>query len=256
MSLRRFQAIYYAAGFMILPVSPLLYLQGRYTRRKVGVLPAASGETTGTAGEGDDSTELLVIGESTVAGLGARTHDVALAGRFAEQLSKRLQKQVNWTVVGLSGVTAKRTLLELVPQIPAGKDFEHVLVGLGGNDVLSLSSPRKWRDDMTLLLHTLRERYPEAPIFVTNCPMIKMSPVIPNPVKFILWQLSRLHDANIREFSSAMPGVFYYHQPEYFDSDGFFADGVHPSEKGYADWSAAMLEFFDKNYEWRTPKVP
>lgn len=249
MNLVIWQAIYLAAAAAILPVSPLLFLQGRYTRRKVGLLPEAAGEKSGLTGDGDNAANLFVIGESTVAGLGARTHALALSGRFAEQLSSRIGRPVRWTVVGRNGVTAKRTIDELVPMMPDEK-FDYILIGLGGNDVMKLSSPRKWRRDMTRLLGIIRERNPEAVIFITNCPMIKCSPVIPHPVKFLLWELSKLHDANIREFTADMERVFYYHQPADVDVEGFFADGIHPSEQGYADWSLAMMKFFDKNYEW------
>lgn len=249
MSLRRWQTIYFATAALVLPVSPILYLQGQYTRWKVGLLPDAGGNTSGKTGEGNDVAKLLVIGESTVAGLGARTHETALAGQFANQLSTRIKKPVEWNVIGRNGVTAQRTIEELVPMIP-DRVFDYILVGLGGNDVMKLSSPRKWRQDMTRLLEILRSKSPHATVFITNCPMIKASPVIPHPIKFLLWELSKLHDANIREFTKGMDRIYYYHQPVEFKVDGFFADGIHPSEQGYADWSAAMMKFFDENYKW------
>lgn len=249
MNLVIWQAKYLAAATVILPVAPFLFLQGRYTRRKVGLLPEAGGERSGIAGTGTDPVKLLVLGESTVAGLGARTHSQALAGQFAEQLGARIGKSVRWTVIGRNGVTAKRTIDELLPMVP-DEQFDYVLLGIGGNDVMKLSSPRKWRRDMTRLIGIVQERNPNATIFISNCPMIKYSPVIPHPIKFILWELSKLHDANIKDFTADMDRVFYYHQPTGFKVDGFFADGIHPSEQGYADWSAAMMTFFDKNYKW------
>jgi lysophospholipase L1-like esterase len=248
MNLWFWQAIYIVSGIVILPFAPFLYLQGQYTRRRVGVLPGAGGDTTGVTGNGDQPARLLVIGESTVAGLGARTHDLALTGQFARRLGDQIDRSVQWTVIGKNGVTARQTLDELVPQTP-DEPFDYVLLGIGGNDVLKLSSPRKWRRDMIELITTLREKNPSATIFVTNCPMINLSPALPQPIKFLLWRLSRLHDANIREFSAAMDRVFYYHQPRSV-TEGFFADGIHPSEKGYADWSEAMIKFFAENYKW------
>jgi len=221
--------------------------------RKVGLLPGAAGETHGRAGEFSERVMLLVIGESTVAGLGARTHEFAFAGQFAARLSKRLGKAVEWRVIGKNGVTARRTIDELVPLIP-DETFDYVLIGLGGNDVMKLSSPRKWRRDMTELLAVLRGRNPEAAFFLSNCPMIKLSPAIPHPIKFILWELSKLHDANIKDLTAKMDRVFYYHQPRVLEIDGFFADGIHPSEKGYSDWSEAMMKFFDENYKWKISK--
>ena len=80
-NLRRWQRRYLIGAAIVLPVSPFLYLQGQYTRWKVGVLPDAAGPTTGGTGEGDAAT-LFVIGESTVAGLGARSHEAALPGNL------------------------------------------------------------------------------------------------------------------------------------------------------------------------------
>jgi len=249
MNLLIWQTVYLIGAAAVLPLAPFLYLQGQHTRRKVGVLPGARGETSGITGLGEESVKLLVIGESTVAGLGARTHELAMAGQFAGRLSKRLGKTVNWTVVGKNGVTARQTIDELVPLIP-DETYDYILIGLGGNDVIKLSSPRKWRRDMSELLGILRERNPNASFFLSNCPMIKLSPAIPHPIKFILWELSKLHDANIKDLTASMDRVFYYHQPRRLVLDGFFADGIHPSEKGYSDWTDSMMKFFDEKYKW------
>ncbi|MDM7921742.1 MAG: SGNH/GDSL hydrolase family protein [Pyrinomonadaceae bacterium] len=249
MSLTKWQRKFIIGAALLAPVSPLLYLQGQFTRLRIGVLPDAGGPNEGVAGEGSDPASLFVIGESTVAGLGARSHDVALAGQFALQLHRRLGRPVEWHVVGKSGVTARRTINELLPRMPE-REFDHILVGLGGNDVLKLSSPKRWRQDMTELLTLLRRRSPNAAIFLSNCPMIKLSPALPQPIRGILWELSKLHDANIRDLTSGMDRVFYYPQPRELVIEGFFADGIHPSEKGYSDWAAAMMEYFEKNHEW------
>lgn len=249
MTLARWQAIYIGAGIAILPATPFLYALGQYTRYKVGLLPEPEGPRAGVSGSGDAAARLLVIGESTVAGLGARTHEFALAGQFAYQLSTRIGKPVEWTVIGKNGVTARRTIDELIPLVP-DTVFDYILIGLGGNDVMKLSSPNTWRSTMIELLGILRTRNPEAVMFITNCPMIKYSPAIPHPIKFLLWELSKLHDLNIKEFTAGMERVFYYHQPTDLNVDGFFADGVHPSEQGYRDWSEAMMKFFDANYKW------
>ncbi len=251
MSLNKWQTKFYVAGAAVLPLAPLLFTQGQITRWKVGILPNAEGGPNGSTPNGTgESLKLFVIGESTVAGLGARTHDRALAGQFALQLHERIGRPVNWTVIGRNGVTARRTIDELLPLMPDER-FDFILVGLGGNDVMKLSSPKKWRQDMTELLGILRGQHPEAPIFLSNCPMIIYSPAIPQPTKRILWGLSRMHDANIKDLTSSMERVYYYPQPVDVKLEGFFADGIHPSEQGYADWSAAMMRYFDEHFEWQ-----
>lgn len=246
MNLWLMQAIYILSGVLILPFAPFLYLQGQYVRRKIGVLPDAAGDKRGKfIGDSRQSVKLLAIGESTVAGLGARTHETALAGQFARVLSRRIGKTVEWLAIGKNGVTAQRALRELVPQIPSEEKFDYIILGLGGNDVLKLSSPLKWRRNMIKMLRTLRAAHPESVIFITNVAAVKLSPALPEPIKFILSNLSRLHNANIKEFVRAFDDVFYYEQPDYVPED-FFADGIHPSESGYAVWSEEIIKTWKK----------
>lgn len=247
-NLRRWQRRFIIGAGVVAPFSPLLLLQSRIVRWKVGLLPDAAGERHGKYGDGD-AAKLFVIGESTVAGLGARSHEFALAGQFARALSEHIGRSVEWHVIGKNGVTARRTIDELLPEMPDEK-FDYILVGLGGNDVMKLSSPRKWRRDMTELLTLLREKCPDAVIFISNCPMIVYSPIMPEPIKSLLWNLSRMHNENIKEFTRPMDRVFYYPQPADVTLTGFFADGIHPSEKGYADWANAMMRYFTVNHTW------
>ena len=246
--LRKLQRKYFIGAALVAPISPFLYLQGRYARWKAGVLPPAAGPSTGRTGEGD-AAKLLVIGESTVAGLGARTHALALAGQFAKNLAAKIGRPVEWTVVGRSGVTARQTIEDLLPSVPDER-FDYILIGLGGNDVLKLSTPAQWRNDMTELLSRLRNGNPDAVLFLSNCPMVRMSPALPNPLRAILWELSKMHNDNIAELTSRMERVFYYPQPVDVTLEGFFADGIHPSERGYSDWAAAMMRYFTENHQW------
>src|SRR5258705_137818 len=85
-------------------------------------------------------------------------------------LKEQASCSVNWHGIGLNGVTARRTIDELIPLLPK-EQFDYILVALGGNDVMKLSSPRKWRRDMIELLGILREKSPDAVIFLANCPM-------------------------------------------------------------------------------------
>lgn len=247
-NLTRLQRRFIIGSLMVAPIAPLLFLQGRVTRWKVGVLPDAAGDKHGRCGEGK-AAKLFVLGESTVAGLGARDHERALAGQFAQALSRHLGHAVEWQVLGRNGVTARVVIDELVPQMP-DTNFDYILLGIGGNDVMKLSSPRKWRRDMTELIAILKHKHPDAVIFISNCPMIGASPVIPWPSKQLLWQLSQMHDANIREFIREWTHVFYFPQPVDVPLDGFFADGIHPSEKGYADWASAMMHYFAHDHKW------
>ena len=110
-----------------------------------------------------------------------------------------------------------------------------------------MSSPRKWRRDALKLIEIMREKFPDAVFFMTNAPAVHLSPVLPQPIKFILGNLSALHDKNSREFLPKIKNVYYFHRPDEI-TEGFFADGIHPSEQGYTDWSKRMIDFFTEKY--------
>ncbi len=242
MKMASMQIRYILGGIAVLPVVPFLYLQGKYVRRKVGRLPDAEGETTGKHGEYEEKINLLAIGESTVAGVGAKNHAEALTGQFAKHLSLKTGKSINWHALGTSGITIKRTLRELIPHLPEEK-MDVILVALGANDVFGLSSPRKFRRYLKILLKTLREKNPDAKIFVANVPMVRDFIALPNPLRYVLSRLAKLHHFNAIDLISKMENVVYFDDVKKVDDD-FFSDGIHPSVKGYDLWAKAMADFF------------
>ena len=245
MSLSSMQIRYIACGIVVLPFAPFLYLQSKYVRRKVGRLPDAAGETVGKYGEQTEIINLLAVGESTVAGVGAKTHNEALTGQFAKHLSQKLDKSVRWHAFGTSGITIERTLRELVPNFPSEK-MDVIVVALGANDVFGLSSPHKFRRNLKTLLEVLREKYPDAKIFVANVPMVRDFIALPNPLRYVLSRLAKLHHFNAIDLISKLENVFYFDDVKRVEDD-FFSDGIHPSPKGYDLWSKAMVDFFVRN---------
>ncbi len=233
------QTFYIVGGIFVLPFVPFLYWQGRRVRKKVGRLPDAEGATVGVFGDFDETINLLAIGESTVAGVGAKNHDEALGGQFAKYLSLALSKSVRWHILGESGITVSETLDRLVPELPAtAMDF--VLVALGGNDTFKVSSPNRWRNGMTKLIENLRVKYPSAVILLANTPRVMDFTALPKFLKMVLWRISHLHHENAKILANEHANVFYYDEAGAV-ADGFFADGVHPSPHGYALWAEAMV---------------
>lgn len=248
MSIQKWQLKYIFGGLIVSPFVPILYAQGKFVRYKVGRLPDAEGETIGQIGENKEVINLLAIGESTVAGVGAKNHAEALTGQFARHLSEKLNKTVRWHAVGESGITVRRTLQELVPNLPKEK-MDVVVVALGANDVFGLSSPKKWRRDLSELLEVLREKNLNATIFVANVPMIRDFIALPNPLRYVLSRLAKLHHFNAQDLISRLENVIYFDDVRKV-SDDFFSDGIHPSKLGYDLWTKEMVEFMLK----RTPE--
>jgi len=242
---RLLQIFYVFGGIILLPLVPYFYWQGQRVRRRVGKLPDAAGATVGQFGEHEEVLNLLAVGESTVAGVGANNHAEALGGQLAKFLSLETGKSVRWHVLGESGITARETLQRLVPHLPETQ-MDLVVVALGGNDTFKVSSPNRWRGDMTKLISILKNKYPNAKILLANTPRVVDFLVLPASLRFVLWRISRLHHENAKNLARAEAGnVFYFDEAERVGAE-FFSDGVHPSAQGYAMWAEALIKFLMK----------
>lgn len=245
MNVNQLNRKFFLNGVLLAPILPFLYLQGQYTRLKVGKLPDAQGELNGEVIGNNEVINFLAIGESTIAGVGAKNHAEAMTGQFAKYLSLQTGKTVHWHALGVSGITVHRTLKELVPKIPDVK-FDAILIGLGGNDVFQLSTPKKWRDGMKQLIDILRQKYPTATIYLSNVPMVRDFIGLPNPTRYVLSRVAKMQQLNTLDFIPDYENIYYYLPQGKFLAE-HFSDGIHPSPEGYDLWAEEMVKFFFKN---------
>ena len=229
------------AGLLLAPV---LAWQGARVRRTVPPLPDASGPTHGECGDGGDAIDLLVIGESTAAGMGAPTHDVALAGCIARALAHHAGRAVRWRVLARSGATA-RAARDLVDGAHPPPRADVAVVALGVNDVLAI--PRgdgAWARDLESLVTALRARCgAELPVVLAAVPPLGCFPALRHPLRWALGARARLFDAAAARLAARLPGVV--HAPAstleaVADRGLFAADGFHPSPAGYRVWGESL----------------
>lgn len=222
-------------------LAPLLLVQARQAVRRTPRLPTASGPARGTAGYGDPRRRLLVIGESTAAGVGADRHTRALPGFLAAQVSGRLGGTVTWMVRGKSGATARKILAELVP---AGQDpFDVTVLTVGVNDLFDRRAPRPWAGDLVGLIKALSGENGRTQVIVSGMPPVHRVPAIPQPLRFVLGRRARAMDRVMRQVSADC-GATYVPMDGAMTRDGglFAPDGFHPSEAGYRAWARVLAE--------------
>jgi len=251
----------YALGVLLaIPLSPLLYFHGRRVRKTMPKLPGATGNE-GAVGEPERPLRLLVLGESTMAGVGVDTHENGFTGALARYLSERLETGVSWKVFAESGQTAKMARERLVPLIQ-GEQADLVVVGLGANDAFTVNYPERWGRQVGALIVALRDKLGEAPIVFLSVPPIKDFPAFSSPLRFIVGNLAVLLSNELERRISKHPGVFHASGclvlKEWFKIHGdhlkrsdFFSDGVHPSQLTYRIWAETTGEFMLKNEEIR-----
>ena len=239
---------YYIGALFSLPLLPLMYIQGRIIRVKIPKLPEATGIKgfCPINGQAEKTIQILTLGESTIAGVGVKTHKEGFTGALATELSKLLTVNVNWKVYAQSGYTASDVTKLIVPTIHENK-VDLIVIGLGANDAFSLHRPSKWIKDCQVLIERLQVRFPKTPIVFCNMPPVKEFPAFTSLIKLTIGNLIVLLGQELGKLVKQYDGVYYYGDIITFEDwmeklqidakkSDFFSDGVHPSKLTYQAW--------------------
>src|SRR5438105_9883693 len=88
-----------------LALGPVLLPQAHWLKRTALRLPEAEGPRYGIEGTGDLRLRLLVVGDSSAAGVGVADQAQALAMPLAVRLAQRLGGSVSWQLAAKSGIS-------------------------------------------------------------------------------------------------------------------------------------------------------
>ena len=228
-----------AAAFL----APLLIRQGARVRRETPILPEASGLRHGTEGDSaGPALRVVILGESTAAGVGVSTQQEGLARLFAAELATRTDKRIDWRVFAKSGATAKHARYKLLP-LACRDSHDLALIVLGVNDTLGMRSRTAWRRTLTAIIQTLQsEQRPNGRVILAGIPDLAAFPSLPQPMRTVLSLQSRALDRQLGLL--ARPGTAVQHVPApALDADDFFSeDGFHPNAAAYQQWAAHLAE--------------
>lgn len=224
----------------MIPVAPVLFVQGKWLRRTTPILPPAALPWHGTE-PGANPLRLLVLGDSTSAGVGASTQHNGLPGNLARELSARWGRGVEWNAIGESGASS-RDLVERYLGEAVQQEYDFVFLTVGANDALGLRSRRAFGRDIQHLLVELRKASPSAPIMMSSLPAFFRFELLPNPLKANLYLHSRSLESVAREIVGEFDNASMSPPPPPY-TEGFFAsDLFHPSEQGYRDWARFAID--------------
>ncbi|WP_259756871.1 SGNH/GDSL hydrolase family protein [Pseudomonas sp. GCEP-101] len=224
-----------------LPLLPLALPMAVRTRRTALRLAPAAGVCEGVAGAecAGEPFRLLLLGESTVAGVGASCLDFALAGRLALALSGRLERPVAWRAVGENGITAGEACARLLPRV-AEQDYDLVALVFGVNDTTQFSSSRRWLGALEQLIEHFRQR--GAQVVCTSVPPLQHFTALPWLLRHMLGRRAALLDRQLSALALAQDAgycaVSLEMQPQFLAIDGY-----HPSALGYQVWGEQLAQW-------------
>jgi lysophospholipase L1-like esterase len=182
---------------------------------------------------------LLAIGDSIIAGVGARQLSQALVGQTAAALAGELNCRIDWTAHGFIGANSTNLVDECLPALGELR-ADMIITSIGVNDVTSLTPLARWRRNVQTLLDALARPNQEALIAFAGLPPLGCFPLLPQPLRAALGFRAGELDRVAREVVNEHPRGIYV--PIEFETspEPFSADGYHPSEASYTIFGETM----------------
>lgn len=241
-------------------LAPLLFWQGRQVRREAPRLLEPPGPRLGLAGQDRHSgamprLRLLIVGDSSGAGVGAATQEEALAGRLSQALARRLKAPVAWQLVARTGWTTPDAIAGLRELSAQGQlpPADVMVTALGVNDAVRQTSPRRWTAQLDALETCARELAGVHQIVTTAVPPMHLFPLLPQPLRWVLGRSARALDAALVQWTADSGRRAYFELPYDPDSDEarhlMASDGFHPGPVLYQRWGEALALQIAADYQ-------
>ncbi len=225
-----------------LALGPLLLLQGRSVRKTALRLPEAAGARAGAAygRDGVAPLRILFVGDSSVAGVGVKHQENALAAQASALLSQSLGATVEWQIVAQSGVNT----CEAIDLVAASelRPADLLVISLGTNDVTSQRSLGQFLGDYQALVEVLTSRVGASAVIVTGIPPLHVSPALPQPLRWYVGQYARKLDAGLRRWTLTDKARSFISLQWAGVATQLASDGYHPGEGQYTQWAGLVSE--------------
>lgn len=198
--------------------------------------------------------KILLIGDSSAAGVGARTVEASLGGQLPGLLSEQTSRPVSVRIAGFNSATCAHIRDHAVPNIER-ESFDYIALNIGTNDAKNFHTGRRFCRDFGTLIYALKARYPAATIIWSGVLDLRDVPALPSPLNKILSIRSRIINRNGRilckERGALAPEAEWDVVPENFAVDGF-----HASEKGYREWAEGLAGYIAEREKERQSMSP
>ena len=220
-----------------LALSPLLLAQALHARRAIFKLPEAAGPRRGSLGHGAAALRLLIVGDSSAAGVGVEHQDQALSGRLSHALAHTLGQRVQWQLCARSGINS----LQASGLLDDADAADVAVVVTGVNDVVDQLRPARALAARAQLLQALRQRCAIRHTVMTAVPPMQGFAGLPQPLRWMAGRDAAAHDAALAAWAAAQADVSHLPFKLPLDDVRLLAsDGFHPGAPLYLLWGEAL----------------
>lgn len=188
--------------------------------------------------------ELLLLGDSIAAGLGAERRKDVLGARIAKGLGMRTARPVRLRTAAVVG-SESRALADQLDTLPADYRADVAVIVVGGNDVTHRTRVDEAADHLRAAIERLHAR--GTAVVVGTCPDLGALRPVPQPLRALASRMSRRLariQARVADQTGARSvslrrtvGPMFVSQPD----EMFSLDRFHPSALGYRRTAEALL---------------
>ncbi|WP_110034321.1 SGNH/GDSL hydrolase family protein [Hoeflea marina] len=219
-------------SWLLLPVAAI---QAVGVRRRTKRLPPPRGRHSGQIGSGPPAWNILVLGDSSAAGVGAGRVEDTLGPGLARHIHARTGDSVGWRNAGANSAIAAQVRDHVLPHIEE-RGFTHVVLAVGTNDMKNFRTKSQFKRGFGGLLYATHARWPEATIIWSPIVDMRRVPALPPALAFILSLRARIINATGLALCAERHAIAAEPLP-LNGTLGFASDGFHADAPGYAHWA-------------------
>jgi lysophospholipase L1-like esterase len=229
-----------------LALSPLWVAQALRTRQRMPRLPEAAGPRQGQVGKGPP-LRLVVVGDSSAAGVGVGHQRRALAAPLAAYLAEAADARVQWRLLARTGLTTAQVLAFLQVQHHLHADVAVVVTGV--NDVVDQIASHRAVAAREALANWLRNCAGVRHVVFAPLPPVHQFPGLPRPLRWVAGADARRHDRALAAWAASRRDVSYVDIGIQLNPGVMAHDGFHPGEPVYRQ-CATMIARHIADHVW------
>ena len=200
----------------------------------IGSLPLPT-DLPSVHASGGDSDRILLIGSGPAMGYGVLSHELALPGQLARQISAETGRGATVDVVASRDMSI-HTVVDHLAEVNLAR-FDAVVLTVGINDALRLTAPRQWRRGVRALAEYVAEHLAlRAQAFLIGIPPIRTIPAFSG----VIGALPEWHRHTLNRDAEALCREFPLMTFVPFEARGEPGDRYR-SAHTYSVWASLML---------------
>jgi lysophospholipase L1-like esterase len=199
-------------------------------------------EPTASGGTGLEPLRVTWIGDSTAAGVGSSSGDMAVSRQVGRRLADELDRPIVLQVVAVSGARVDDVVTQQLARVDPGADV--VFLSVGANDVTHVTSTGTFAEQYRTMLDGLPS---EAAVIAIGVPDLGSVTRLAQPLRAVAGWRGSTYDVIAADEAgragatrvdlAAGTGPAFRADPDRL----LAADHYHPSDAGYAVWADVIV---------------